>query len=71
MRRRSPTSRRSTTPSPTAAAPGGSRKRWHEIYVNRICRRYPNGDIEFYTSRKLGAVRQRSRGDLLVFRQTL
>ena len=26
------------------------------IYVNRICRRYPNGDIEFYTSRKLGAV---------------
>ena len=25
------------------------------IYVNRICRRYPNGDIEFYATSTLGA----------------
>jgi hypothetical protein len=27
-----------------------------EVYLSRICRRYPNGDIEFYAGKKLGAV---------------
>jgi hypothetical protein len=27
-----------------------------EVYANRICRRYPDGDIEFYATFKLGAV---------------
>ena len=27
-----------------------------EVYVNRICRRLPDGSIEFYSSKKLGAV---------------
>ena len=26
------------------------------IFLNRICRRYPNGEIEFYAGKKLGAV---------------
>jgi tetratricopeptide (TPR) repeat protein len=27
-----------------------------EVYRNRICRRYPDGEIEFYATKKLGAV---------------
>ena len=27
-----------------------------EVYMNRICRRLPNGEIEFYSIKKLGAV---------------
>ena len=27
-----------------------------EIYLNRICRRFPDGQLEFYSNRKLGAV---------------
>ena len=27
-----------------------------DVYRNRICRRTPNGDIEFYASKKLGAL---------------
>ena len=28
----------------------------NEVFLSRICRRYPNGDIEFYANKKLGAV---------------
>jgi tetratricopeptide (TPR) repeat protein len=28
---------------------------FHEIYADRICRRQPHGDIEFYATKKLGA----------------
>ena len=54
-RRRSKTSRRSTRRSPTAAAPAGTRRRSTEIYGDRICRRQPDGELEFYARRKLGA----------------
>lgn len=39
----------------------GCRAGWHQealdrIYADRICRRQPDGEIEFYASRKLGAI---------------
>jgi hypothetical protein len=27
-----------------------------EVYINRICRRYPKGNVEFYATKKLGAL---------------
>ncbi|HEY1779034.1 MAG TPA: toll/interleukin-1 receptor domain-containing protein [Roseiarcus sp.] len=35
---------------------GRHREALDEVYVRRICRRFPNGDFEFYTGKKLGAV---------------
>ena len=65
-RRRSPTSRRSITPSPTAAAPGDTRRRWTKSTGTAFAAGMPNGAIEFYAVRQLGRLWQRSRGDLLV-----
>ena len=42
-----------------------------EVYVDRICRRQPDGRIEFYASQQTGRCWQRPRGDLLVLRQAL
>ena len=39
--------------------------------MDRICRTGPDGDIEFYASKKLGRFRQRPGGDFLVLRQAL
>jgi tetratricopeptide (TPR) repeat protein len=35
---------------------GRYREALNEIYKNRICRRHPNGDIEFYSSKILGVI---------------
>jgi tetratricopeptide (TPR) repeat protein len=35
---------------------GRQQEALHEVYINRICRRLPNGSIEFYASGKLGAL---------------
>ncbi len=42
-----------------------------EVYENRICRRLPTGDVEFYAVNKLGAVGSDPRGDLLVLRPAI
>ena len=42
-----------------------------EVYVNRICRRLPDGADRILCGQQIGRRRQRSRGDLLVLRPAL
>ena len=54
-RRRSKTSRRSIRPSPMAAAPAATRRRWTRFTGPHLPAR-PDGTLEFYASKKLGAI---------------
>ena len=55
-RRRSKTSRRSTRPSATAAAPAAIRRRWTRFTGTASAGETPTATIEFYASKKLGAL---------------
>ena len=56
-RRRSPISRRSITPSPTAAAPGGSRRCWTRFIGTGFAAGWPDGHFEFYSQSTYWALR--------------
>ena len=50
---------------------GRYREALNEVYVSRICRRLPDGSLEFYASKKLGAVGGNLAAISLVLRPTL